>query len=196
MVPLRVVLTSTVRFPLAVTLAPSKVSAVSVLDLISLPVTVKSPPTVTLFLIVVIPVVAPITILVATPNILAVVTFSLNRFNEVVLLFTSPPSTFKSPSRSNVAFLIVVIPVVAPNIILAPASNTLAVVTLVLKRFNEVVLLFTSPPSTVKSPLILTSPRTSSFTVGLVVPIPTSALEVTTKTLPSVECPKAFAAPI
>ena len=40
------------------------------------------------------------------------------------------------------------------------------------------------------------TPRTSSFANGLVVPIPTSALEVTTKTLPSLECPKVFATPI
>ena len=46
--PLRVVLPSTVRFPLAVTFAPLKVIAVSVLDLISLPLTVRVPPTDTL----------------------------------------------------------------------------------------------------------------------------------------------------
>ena len=45
-------------------------------------------------------------------------------------------------------------------------------------------------------PETLTSPRTSSFAVGFVVPIPTFASSVTTKTLPSVETPKVFATPI
>ena len=58
MFPLRVVLPSTVRFPLAVTFAPSKVIAVAVLDLISLPVTVKVPPIETL---------APLKVIAVTP---------------------------------------------------------------------------------------------------------------------------------
>ena len=56
----------------------------------------------------------------AVPNTLAVVTLALKRFKEAVLLVTSPPSTFRSPSRSSIAFLMVVVPLAAPSTILVP----------------------------------------------------------------------------
>ena len=69
---------------------------------------------------VVVPVAAPRLITVAALKALTVVTLALKRFKEAVLLFTLPPSTFKSPSRSSVAFLMVVVPLAAPSTILVP----------------------------------------------------------------------------
>ena len=67
------------------------------------------------------------------------------------------------------------------------SPSTVAVPSTLIPFLNK-----TEEPVTVNEAVLVrpdtvTSPRTSSFAVGLVVPIPTSALEVTTKTLPSVE---------
>ena len=50
----------------------------------------------------------------------------------------SPPSTFRSPSRSTVAFLIVAIPLDAPIKILVAAPSAFTVVAFVFKRLKVV----------------------------------------------------------
>ena len=48
----------------------------------------------------------------------------------------------------------------------------------------------------VENPVTNESPKTWSFDVGLVVPIPTSPLSVTTNILPSIVCPEGGTLPI
>ena len=82
--------------------------------------------------------VEPIPIVDASPNTLAVVTVELKRLSDAVLLVTSPPSIFKSPSRSTVALRMVVMPEVAPTTRFVAAPKALILVAVVFKRLNSV----------------------------------------------------------
>ena len=91
------------------------------------------------------------------------------------------------PTRFPVKLVAVIIPVV---LTLAVVDNPRAVV--------AVDAIPVRPPTKLEAvitPEILTFPLTSNFVIGLVVPIPTSALEVTTNTVPVVFIPNVFAVP-
>ena len=77
----------------------------------------------------------------------------------------------------------VVTPVVAPRTILVPAPSTLDLATVVLNRLRLVVLLVTSPPSTLKSPSKSTSPATFNLD-----PIPTPPATMTAPVDVVVDC--------
>ena len=125
------------------------------------PSTFKSPSRSTVaFLIVVMPVVAPNNILVPSPNTLALVTVELKRLSDAVLLVTSPPSIFKSPSRSTVVLRMVAIPVVAPITSAVAAPKALILVAVAFNRLNAVRFVVISPPSTFKFKSISTFPPT------------------------------------
>ena len=91
------------------------------------------------------------------------------------------------PTRFPVKLVAVIIPVV---LTLAVVDNPRAVIAVVAMptRFPVKLVAVTTPE-------ILTFPLTSNFVIGLVVPIPTSALEVTTNTVPVVFIPNVFAVP-
>ena len=75
---------------------------------------------------------------VAAPAKLIVVALVSRRLNvPVKLVVISPPSTFKSPSRSTVALLMDTVPVEAPISILVAAPNALTVVAFVLSKLND-----------------------------------------------------------
>ena len=77
------------------------------------PSTFKSRSTSKLLLILVVPVVAPISIAVPAPKALTVVAVVLARLNVAVETVKSPPSIFTSPSTSKL-LLTFVVPVEAP----------------------------------------------------------------------------------
>ena len=76
---------------------------------------------------------------VAAPNASTLVAFVLSKLNvPVKLVVMSPPSTFRSPSRSTEAFLIVVMPLAAPITILVPSPNAFTDVAVAFKRLKVV----------------------------------------------------------
>ena len=145
----------------AVVLARLNVPALVV---ISPPSTLISPSTSRLLRILVVPVVAANTRLVAAPNAFTVVAVVLAKLKVVVLTVKSPPSILTSPSTSRL-LLMLVVPVAAPisNVVAAPAKLT--VVAEVLTRLNVAVLAIRSPPS------IVMSPSTSKLFLTLVNPV-------------------------
>ena len=89
-------------------------------------------------MIVAIPEVAPITSAVAAPNASILVAVAFKSLNAVRFVVTSPPSIFKSPSRSTVALRIVAMPEVAPTTRFVAAPNAFTLVAVVFKRLNSV----------------------------------------------------------
>ena len=133
--------------------------------------TIKSPPSIVispstskLLLMLVVPVAAPISIVVAAPAKLTVVAVVLARLNVAVDTVKSPPSILTSPSTSRL-FLTVVVPVAAPMFIAVPAEPKLIVLAADVSKLNVLWLVVKSPPS------ILTSPSTSKLLLMLVVPV-------------------------
>ena len=153
--------------------APNKLPVVAVvlirlnvvwLVVISPPRTSRSKSTCKLLFTSVVPVTAPIKIVVAAPNAFTVVALALAKLNVDVLTVKSPPSILTSPSTSRL-LLIFVVPVAAPISNDVAAPNAFTVVALALARLNVAVLTVKSPPS------ILTSPSTSRLLLMLVVPV-------------------------
>jgi len=141
-------------------------SKLNVLTLVvkSPPLTARSPVIVVLLRIVVVPVTAPIVIVVPSPAKLTTVAVVFNKLNVVALVVKSPPSILTSPSTSKL-LLTLVVPVAAPSSKVVAAPNALTVVAVVLAKLNVVVDTVRSPPS------ILTSPSTSKLLLILVVPV-------------------------
>ena len=118
------------------------------------------------------PVVAPTDILVPSPKTLAVVTLLLSKLNVDPLEVMSPPSMFRSPSKSTPAFLIVVIPLVLPITIFDAEVNRFALTTLFSNKLNSAWFEVMSPPSMFRSPskstpefLIVVIPVVSPITI-------------------------------
>ena len=80
---------------------------------------------------------SPILIVVASLPKLMVLTEVSNKLKVGAFDVMFAPSTFKSPSKSTVVFLIVVTPDEAPKTILDAEPKTLATVTVELKRFKS-----------------------------------------------------------
>jgi len=128
------------------------------------PSMLTSPSTSKLLLILVVPVAAPISIVVAAPAKFTVVALVFARLKVVVDTVRSPPSILTSPSTSRL-LLMLVVPVAAPSSRVVAEVNAFTVVAFVVARLKVEVETVRSPPS------MLTSPSTSRLLLILVVPV-------------------------
>jgi len=117
-----------------------------------------------LLLTLVVPVAAPISIVVPAPAKFTVVALAFARLNVDVETVKSPPSIFTSPSTSRL-LLTLVVPVAEPISMVVAAPAKFTVVALVFARLKVEVETVRSPPS------ILTSPSTSRLLLMFVVPV-------------------------
>ena len=117
--------------------------------MISPPLTVKSPSTTALFLIVVVPLAAAICNVVALSAKLIVVGV-VSKLKLAWSVIISPPCTFKSPVSSVIAELIVVVPVTSPMLITVAAPNAFTVCAVSLTKLNVVLKVLSVSPLTCK----------------------------------------------
>ena len=93
---------------------------------------------------------------------LSVVAVVLTRLNVVAAVVISPPSTFKSPSKSNTSLATVIVPPAAPMLIVDAAPAKFNVVAVALTKLNVVWSVVKSPPLTATSPAVISLTRMSA----------------------------------